>query len=168
MEIVSPKLQQLFALWTACTHSPYPRRAEFHAGPLRFVLGGMSLIDIHHDPLRFLYRLHGTEVASWIGCDLTGKFIEQCPDQSWAAHARAHLTDVARTGAPSVAWHFDEIVGRPYWNLETLVLPISRDGINLDMLISAVEHHRRGTVQPPLSVAAMRPRRLDHPGMLRL
>jgi hypothetical protein len=159
MEIASPKLRQLYAHWVSRTHAPFPRQSEFHPSDLRFILGGLSLIEVHREPLRFLYQLHGTEMARWVGFDLTGKFIGQCPNESWAALAARHLREVAISGEPSIAWHFDEIVGNQYWNLEALVLPISRDGSNLDMMISAVDPNRRGTraLQSPPPTRPRRP-----------
>lgn len=145
MKIVSPRLQKLFALWDSRRHSPFPRRSEFQPSDLRFILGGISLIDIHREPLRFFYRLHGTSTAQWLGFDLTRKFLDQAPSKSWAERTGSHLTQVALSGIPSVVWHTDERIADHFWNLEALVLPLSREGTGLNMLISAVEQYAPDT-----------------------
>ncbi|MGH6989475.1 MAG: hypothetical protein ACREE3_06230 [Stellaceae bacterium] len=122
----------------------------------------MSLIEVYYEPLRFLYRSQGAEITAWLGFDLTGKFIEQCANPRWAARTLEQLRDVVITGAPAIAWHLDEMVGHQCWNIEALVLPISRDGTNLDMLISAVERHRHDADKHGRLVAAPLPRKPAH------
>jgi hypothetical protein len=147
MELLSPFLQRLHADWnTLRRDTPYPSRGDFEPLRFRYILGSISLIDVHREPLRFFYRLHGTDMARWLGFDLTGKFMDEAPNRDWARLACQHLTAVVESGQPSVAWHFDELVGDQLWNLEALVLPLSRSGHGLDMLISAVFHHKPNTI----------------------
>jgi hypothetical protein len=164
MEIVSPCLQRLFAYWESRSHAPFPKRAEFRPHELRFILGGMSLIDVHWEPVRFLYRLHGIETARWVGFDLTGKFLDQCPNEGWAARAREHLCEVAITGAPALAWQKGGEVGAIDDDFETLALPISHDGPHLDMLITAVARHGRVTPHAMASRAPLPVPRPYRPG----
>ena len=146
MKLLSPLLQRLYDDWEARRTGPFLRRSEFDPLQMRYMLGKMSLIDVHRDPYRFFYRLHGTEMAQWLGFDLTNKFMDEAPVPDWNQLASKHLVEVATSGLPSVAWHYDEIVGNQVWNLEALVLPMSQNGTDLDMLISAVIHHKRDEV----------------------
>jgi len=146
MELLSPVLQRLYADWnTLRRDGRHPRRDDFEPAHFRYILGRMSLIDVHSEPRRFFYRLHGTDMARWLGFDLTGKFMDEAPNMDWARLACQHLAAVVDSAQPSVAWHFDELVGEQLWNLEALVLPLSRRGDRLDMLISAVFHHKPNT-----------------------
>ena len=143
IEIVSADLQRLYDDWNARAGGWIPRRCDFDVLNLRYILGNMSLIDVRRGSLRFFYRLHGTGMTRWSGRDLTGKFLDDAPNEEWAARARKHLAGVVGTGMPSVVRHFDLLVDHQLWNAEVLVLPLSRDGRQLDMLISAVVPHQR-------------------------
>jgi len=145
MKIVSDQLQRLFRDWEVRHRSLYPKRRDFDPVDFRYILGQMSIIEIHREPLRFLYRLQGSGMTRYLGFDITGKFMDEAPNRAWAALACKHLEEVATTGVPSVASHFDQLVDDHLWNLEALVLPISRDGTTLDMLISAIAHHKRAS-----------------------
>lgn len=144
MTVVSTKLRRLFADWEARRHTKFPKRSDFQPSDIRYALGLISLIDIHRNPLRFLYRLQGSGQVLWLGFDVSGKFVDEAPNRAWAAVAQKHLAEVVSTGEPSVRWHHNCPVGDKLWNLEALVLPLSHDGANLDMLISAVVHHPIG------------------------
>lgn len=138
MEIVSPDLRRLYADWNARAGGSIPHRRDFDAADMRYLLGNISLIDVHRGPQRFFYRVHGTSLRRWPGRDLTGKFLEDAPNKEWAARAHKQLTEVATTGIPAVMRHVDEIYAGQLWHVEVLVLPLSRHGRELDMLIGAL------------------------------
>jgi len=157
MELLSPLLQKLFQDWQARQHSRFPRRADFDPADFRYILGAMSLIDVHREPLRFRYRVHATEVARWSGHDLTGKFMDDIGSE-YTHIVHKHFSDVVMNECPIVHWHIDELLNDKLWNLEALVLPISRDGDSLDMLLSAVAHHRYENISAALRTANPRER----------
>jgi hypothetical protein len=93
---------------------------------------------VHHAPLRFHYRLHATNVAQRLGYELTGKSLEANPDADARTLIREHFSAVVEGRAPIAARHrFIASDGRDV-NHESLVLPLSRDGETIDMLMSAL------------------------------
>ena len=61
LEIVSPVLQRLYQDWRNRLHGrEMPARRDFDVLDLDYVLGDLNLIDVEHAPLRFRFRVHGT------------------------------------------------------------------------------------------------------------
>lgn len=80
MHLDSPLLQQLYVYWDGKRRGrPYPARQDIDPLELGFILGSLILIEIEHHPLRFRYRLFGSEVARQQGFDMTGKYSEDHP-----------------------------------------------------------------------------------------
>jgi hypothetical protein len=142
MEPLSPILAEAFEAWRALRRdSPCPRRADFDPLLFRSVLGMLSLLQVFRDPLRFRYRIHGTETARWLGYDLTGKYIDQGENKVWVEMAHDHLGEVANSGRPSLERHFNQLVGHRNLNVEALVLPLATDGCQADFLVSILIPH---------------------------
>jgi hypothetical protein len=140
MDVIAPELRRLRADWNARRSGRFPKRSDFDPRDLRYILGRISLIDIHREPLRFFYRIHGSDLARRLGRDLTGKFFEPTSAEAQPNFTGDQLVAVAESGEPSVARYTGERVGDHIWNFEALVLPLSRDGHALDMLLSGIVH----------------------------
>jgi hypothetical protein len=139
IEIESATLRRLYADWDAQRRGrPFPARADFDPLDYKYIVGNLSLLDVHHAPLRFHYRLHATNVAQRLGYELTGKSLEANPDADARTLIREHFSAVVEGRAPIAARHrFIASDGRDV-NHESLVLPLSRDGETIDMLMSAL------------------------------
>lgn len=115
----------------------FPSRADFDPLELRYIVGRLSFIDVLAPPGRYRYRLHGTKVADRIGCDLTGKEVDEIGDKLWRERLRQHLSDTIEQRRPiAIVWEricSDERT----WNCETIVFPLARDGTTIDMLMSS-------------------------------
>ncbi len=142
----SPALRRLYADWRARRHGRFPRRADIDPADFGYILGGMSLFDVHRDPLRFRCRVHGTSMAWTLGMEFSGKFIDEAPQTEYVRLSTAHLTQVVNSERPSAAWNTAGTDDYLEWEAEALVLPLSRDGETLDMLISAVVHHKKAAI----------------------
>ena len=137
-------LRRLYEDWRArLKGGRFPKRSAFDPADLAYILGGLSLFEVHREPLRFRCRVHGTSVAGILGHEFTGKFLDQGAGGKYLDLVRAHFVDVVTTERPSLALHEDVIDGFTVWAAEALVLPLSRDGDALDLLLSAVVHHKR-------------------------
>lgn len=158
MEPLSEPLAQALETWRALRRdTPCPRRADFDPLKFRGVLGMLSLLEVHRNPWRFKYRVHGTETALWVGYDLTGKFVDEGANKDFAAKANDHLAQVASTGRPAVERHYNQIVGLRNLNVEALVLPIAADGYTVDLLVSILVPH---TTDPVWRAQAPRTERI--------
>jgi hypothetical protein len=138
-EIESETLRQLQTDWDARRRGrQFPARADFDPLDLKYIVGNLSLIDVHHAPVRFHYRLHATNVAQRLGYEMTGKPLEANPNLAARGLIEKHFTMVVESRLPLATRHrFVTADGRTV-NHEALVLPLSRDGLIIDMLMSAV------------------------------
>jgi hypothetical protein len=139
IEIESATLRRLYADWDAQRRGrAFPARADFDPLDYKYIVGNLSLLDVHHAPLRFHYRLHATNVAQRLGYELTGKSLAANPDPLARAKIHDHFAAVVGSRAPIATRNrFINPDGRQV-NHESLVLPLSRDGETINMLMSAL------------------------------
>jgi hypothetical protein len=70
--IRSEMLRQLAVYWRRIRGaSRMPARRDFDPLEARFAIGHVSLIDVHRHPLRFYFRLDGTNQVELFGIDCT-------------------------------------------------------------------------------------------------
>ena len=135
-DIERPKLRRLYHDWSVRRHGrPMPSRADFDILDLDYILGDLNLLDVLYQPLRFRFRVHGSNAVARLGFDLTGKTIDAYPDPDYRTIVREHFTAAVQSRAPK------RIVRDPYrfrdrvlrW--EGLILPLAADGYTVDMLL---------------------------------
>ena len=135
----APELRRLHQDWDAWRRGrEFPARVDIDPCALRYVLGNLALIDVLHDPLRFRFRLHPTNMVARLGVDLTGKFIDEIADRRHFSLARDNFEKVIRTRRPVVEIRRGVRTDFQVWNCEILVLPLSNDGVDIDMLMGCV------------------------------
>ena len=138
----SPFLGTLYRRWFDLRQGArWPRREQFDPVDFAPALGTLSLMEVQRNPLRFKYRVHGTDTARWVGYELTGKFVDDAPNKELAAKATEHFTQVVITGEPSYYRHFNHVFDGRLINIEALVLPLSSHGHCVDFLINVVVPH---------------------------
>jgi hypothetical protein len=139
MDLHSPGLIGLYDLWAQRRAGrEFPARANFEPAELKPVLGQLSIFEVHRDPLRFKCRLHGSTAARRLGFDMTGKFVDEAPKPRWSAGAGGHFASVVAGRAPSASRYRNVVYGEWLLNMETLVLPLSKDGSVIDNLFATV------------------------------
>jgi hypothetical protein len=119
---------------------PIPARADFSPNDFRYVLGDLSLVDVIHrtSGLQFRYRVYGTNLVGRFGRELTGKSVDDIAHPEQARLARNHFEEVVAARRPIAYLRNHRFVDRETPNpCEVLVLPLSSDGENINMLISA-------------------------------
>lgn len=133
--IREPRLARLYGYWlTLRGNRRFPARRDLDPVDLRYVLGHLILLDVLRDPLRFRYRLHGAEITSTVGYDLTGKLLDEMPDAEYRDYAIQRCGELVETGEPLVIRRDRTLYGRP-GSYEALWLPFSEDGTNVTMLV---------------------------------
>jgi hypothetical protein len=134
-----PDLQRLYAFWSDQRGERVgPPRAAFDPVTLRYVLGNLLLIDVLYDPLRFRYRLIGTNIVQRVGLDLTGQFVDTHPEPQFREAALQRYRKVVETRAPLCGVRNQVFDGRTR-RYEVLMLPLSSDGATIDMIIVAMK-----------------------------
>ena len=103
-------------------------------------LGWIILLDALGDGTDFRYRTVGTRVTQYLLADATGKTITEAVAQ-YGPHAGATMLEFHRKAADgkvSVRAHGDaDWLGRTFFEFDALFLPLSDDGQQVNMILSA-------------------------------
>jgi hypothetical protein len=138
-----PKLERLHEYWLSKRGDRrFPSRADLDPLDMAFIVGNICLVDvIARDPLGFRTRLMRTNVVQALGVresgriiDRTGKTFDEVPPTEFRALARRSFETVASSGDVMHACR-DQILDGKHYQYETLILPLSTDGIDVDMLL---------------------------------
>jgi len=97
------------------------------------------MLDVCREPLRYRYRLCGTEMVRSLGHEVTGAWLDEVHPQLIAhPESRERFRFMAETGAAT--WRR----GPPLWtrdpdhrSIETLIVPLAADGFTVDKMIAA-------------------------------
>ncbi len=136
-----PMNETVFAYWRARAGAkPIPARGDIDPIiDLGHIVQHLFLVDVERDPLRFRFRLVGTEVADHVGKDMTGKYLDQLVefDAQYARVKPDYETTVERRAATVSPVRFLTKDGRRHINYERLLLPLSDDGRTVNMILGA-------------------------------
>jgi PAS domain len=146
-----PRATQLYRYWRSIHPCPglLPGRQHFDPVAVPELLPAIWLLDVARDPFRLRYRLCGTAVVGAIGREVTGLWLDEAhSDGDATAEYIARCRRLVREGAPS----WDK--GPPrLWPqrdvtlVESLLLPLARDGRTIDMLCAyGVPYNADGSV----------------------
>ncbi|WP_374298715.1 PAS domain-containing protein [Ferrovibrio sp.] len=131
------RLRRLYGLWReAHAHGlRAPGRAFVDPLRLRFMIGMIVLMDVQPEPLRFRYRLVGTEVVDHLGVELTGSWLDQHPDAGRIDQIAAALS-LAWRGQRAVRFTYKLSSFKQAWACETLILPLSHGDGEMPLLLA--------------------------------
>lgn len=137
-------LRRVLALWLETKADDQLPGTGF-ADPfvLRFALGSIVIYDVLREPLRFRYRLVGTEIISRAGFDLTGRMQLDHPDPAFALVAQAGLERCVEIRAPMIL-RGTRVIHGVKGDYEAVALPLV-DGIGRVARILAVQRFAPGT-----------------------
>ncbi|WP_374634992.1 PAS domain-containing protein [Ferrovibrio sp.] len=137
-EAMHPNIKRLYEHWRALAPDrPLPGRQ--HIDPLNFpdLLPGIWLLQVERDPLRFRYRLAGTNIVEVAGHEVTGLYMEEAhPQIKNQPNALARYINAAKNGRPSrrkgkaTLWQHKD-----FHLIENLLLPLAKDGETVDMIL---------------------------------
>jgi len=86
-EIAASQLRKLYEWWHARqVGGKLPSRQQIDPFDLKFLLGNLMIIDVTYDPLRFHFRLIGTNLACRMGRDWTGRPLDTYPGVEFREH----------------------------------------------------------------------------------
>lgn len=137
------RVRRLYEHWRAIhpTHG-LPGRQHFDPLHVPQLLPWIWLVDIHREPLRFKFRLYGTQHIVPSGGDHTGKWIDEAYPNFVASDVYADYVLVAEKGVPSyrkgnASYHAPE-----YKELERIMLPLAGDRRTVDMILAITVYFR--------------------------
>ncbi|MDE2229551.1 MAG: PAS domain-containing protein [Alphaproteobacteria bacterium] len=136
--IVDPLLRRLYQYWDGERGDhPMPTRGSIDPIKMRYILGHLALIDVLADPRRFRVRLHGTELVSRLGADLTGKTLDEWPSADLRGLGLAWFNAVVERRTP---YHqqVNQVIDGFVRNFEALILPYSAQRASVDLILVAL------------------------------
>ena len=136
--LTSKRLRRLLGDWNSWRRGrEFPSRADVAPEKIVYMLGGIVLLDVEYQPLRFRYRLMGAALAARRGHDLTGKPLDANPDPELRAGLIRLNTAVVQTRRPQTYEYriHSAVTGRTY-NYDALNMPLSEDGQTINMIFS--------------------------------
>jgi hypothetical protein len=140
-EIATPQLRKLYEWW--CAHrieGKLPSRRQIDPLDLKFLLGNLLIIDVSYNPLRFRFRLFGSELATRLRCDWSGKPLDTYPNAEFRQHLQKIWEEAVTVGQPIANTRRMILDGRSY-RYDGLILPLSSDGEKIDALLVGVVTH---------------------------
>ena len=139
LKLKSPPLQRLYDDWNMRRRGrAFPSRADFDPIDFKYILGRLSLLDVLGDPVRFRYRVHGSDIVARFGVDLTRRYVDEAPSRG---HREAALEDYGAAVVrrePIVMYRGHQFIDARTWGCEILVLPLSDDGDTVQQLFSGL------------------------------
>lgn len=121
-----------------------PGRQHFEPRDIPALLPYLRLIDVLGPPLRFRIRLMGTQLVDALRADHTGKFYDEVFENFERSSLHHELRAVVERHEPN--WRRGDHrlnAGRDYILMERVILPLARDGENVDMLLMLMHFEPR-------------------------
>lgn len=136
-----PILKRMVAFWDGKRAGrDWPLRADLDPLEFWFAVGYVSLIDVRpaeSGRRRYYFRLDGTRQVDLFGVDFTGKYLDQVYDAESLPLAEESYGTTVEQGKPQYHVRQVDFHGRPI-QYEVVILPLSRDGTGVDMLMTVV------------------------------
>ena len=126
-ELADQRLHRLYGLWCAArtaNSNTLPDHAFIDPLHLRFIIGSLLLFEVQPEPLRFRYRLVGTDVVDHLGLELTGLWLDEHPDVDRIDRIAATL-ELAWNRQCAVHFTYALMSFKRRWPCESLVLPLA-------------------------------------------
>lgn len=135
-----PRLAKFYHYWCSIHRDGglLPRREEFDPLAIYDILPFVWMVDVHRSPLRFKFRLMGTENVNAMGWDVTGKWIDEAyPSFQEGTKGYADYVSLAKDKLPSYRkgpahYHVPE-----YKHIERVMLPMVNDDDLCTLIVAA-------------------------------
>src|SRR5438552_1830808 len=99
--IADGDLRRLYLYWDEKRAGRrFPARRDLDPVDMAFILGWLLLLDVSYEPLRFRFRLHGSELGARLGRDLTGVYVDEHPRPQLGAYMQKAWSEVVTQRKP--------------------------------------------------------------------
>ncbi len=132
------RIVELYAYWLSIhlARGTLPGRQHFDPAAVSLLLPWIWLVEFQRQPLRFRYRLVGTGHAELLGRDATGEWLDEAHPRFLTSSAYSQFVGAVERaemgfykGPPT--YHVKE----HYMSIERLILPLAKNGTDVDMLL---------------------------------
>jgi hypothetical protein len=129
------KLIDLYKYWNEKRRErSFPARGDLDPLEFRYALGVVSLVDFVPRTRKYKYRLVSTALTARLGYDMTGKWLDQIPDEDVRLYVKDFYDTVLLVRA-AIYEKSERIFDNKVWKHEALALPLSDDDDNINMLL---------------------------------
>lgn len=136
-QLDDPRLRDLLTLWEH--EGPQPGLVMIDPINLRFLLGNIVVFVVEPEPLRFRYRLFGTNIVQRIGFDMTGRYADELPEPTTRRNVCTFLEKIWRERRAYRARSHRLINDEP-WLTEALGLPLFDEAGAITAILAGQVH----------------------------
>ena len=133
----------------------FPSRSAVDPVEFSFALGRVSLIDVMEKPRRFRYRVMAATLVERLDYDLTNKYVDDISDDDIREYIQNLYAKAVDTRVPLYNKN-KHLFLYQNWQHENLILPLSEDETNINMLISYRVNYRPEVVATPRTGRSVR------------
>ncbi len=138
--MMSPILRQLRDYWLALRgERTMPSRADIDPVHIPALLPHIVLVDVIGAPPVFRYRLVGTGVTEIANRDATGCILDESLYGNNTDRMLLAYRETVADGRPKAVREVVQFVQKDWVRIEVLLMPLSADGQNIDMILGAVD-----------------------------
>jgi len=139
-ELHSQVLIDAFEYWRSkCGDKGLPSRPEIDPIEMKLFLDRIMLVDVESEPRRYRYRLVGTLITQTTNRDVTSQYWDEVYTDIQYEVLKVSLDNVVETRKPCRSTGSVNYVRKEFVSVEVLDLPLSADGINVDMILRVVD-----------------------------
>ena len=138
------RIAELYRYWLSLWPAPgtLPGRQHFDPSGVTRLLPWILLVDVERNPLRFKFRLVGTENARVKGYDTTGEYLDERVPDFAASPTYPQWLDAAEHGVVAYQRGLPvRHVPKDFIENERLLLPLARNGRDVDMVLMLAVFH---------------------------
>jgi len=134
-----PLVRRLYDYWVSVAPpGRLPGRQHIKPEDIVPLLSRLWMADVHRDPLRFRYRLVGTDIVRSVKRELTGGWLDEVqPEAAANPMLRDRLRFIVATGRPT--WRR----GPTFWerdpahrSVENCLVPLAANGETVDKILA--------------------------------
>jgi hypothetical protein len=141
-DLCSPELRGLHEYWRQKRGKRmFPSRSDIDPLDFANALGQVSLVQVEGSPVRFRYRLVGSNASQHLGCHLTGRYTEDLTDPGVRAMVEALYRGAVSLRRPLANRGETRYAGER-WIWETICLPLASRPATIDMLLTGEVCHK--------------------------
>ncbi|WP_299374115.1 PAS domain-containing protein [uncultured Kiloniella sp.] len=146
INIKNQPIKKLYDYWLSkAPPSMLPARHDIDPAEMAEFLPHLILLDVQANPLDFRYRLIGTHISAYLKEDLTSRWMSTLDHQKPPSRIWDNCKKAVETRGP--VFPYTPYIGpkQDIVEMEDLILPLARDGINVDMLLVGVTYTHKTT-----------------------
>lgn len=138
LQTLDSRLRRLYGYWNERRQGrAFPARRDLDPTDFAYILGHVLLIEALYDPLRFRFRLHGSELARRAGYDMTGKWADALPGDENRMVLLERCRSLVQERRPQMA-RMARVLDGDMYRYEVMWVPLSDDGDTINMLLGAL------------------------------